>query len=247
MDSTTLIGLIFMLVLGPAVGNYACSVVYRLPRGQTPFEKKPYCGHCGEMLQPRDLFPIISYLMTKGKCRFCGDPIRMSYLIIELLCLAVFIANFLILGMSEQFILFTAFSVFLIIMVMIDFHEGFLSSFMYVLAFCVMGIIHSTQVETIYPWLQSGFVCLFVAAMLWQASRKGKGTLPVVPHWVWLSGLVGVSFPLFLFGTSLFTPIAFGLALLFYGIQRAITKWRSTSPAFCLSIYICWLLLAIQP
>src|SRR5690349_8076964 len=111
MDFDIVAGLIFMCVLGPAVGNYACSVVYRLPRSQTPFEKKPYCGHCGTMLKPIDLFPLISFILTRGKCRYCGDPIRASYFVIELLCLAVFIINFLSLGMSDSFLLLTAFSV----------------------------------------------------------------------------------------------------------------------------------------
>jgi leader peptidase (prepilin peptidase) / N-methyltransferase len=69
-----IIGIIWMLVLGPAVGNYACSVVYRLPRGKTPFERHPYCGHCNADLKPIDLFPIWSWLSTKGKCRFGARP-----------------------------------------------------------------------------------------------------------------------------------------------------------------------------
>lgn len=52
-----LCGIILMLAIGPAVGNYACSVVYRLPRGKTPFERHPYCGHCNADLKPIDLFP----------------------------------------------------------------------------------------------------------------------------------------------------------------------------------------------
>ena len=47
-----LIGIVCMVVIGPAVGNYACSVVYRLPRGKTPFERHPFCGHCNADLKP---------------------------------------------------------------------------------------------------------------------------------------------------------------------------------------------------
>lgn len=236
MDSFTLAGLIFMIVLGPAVGNYACSVVYRLPRGQTPFEKKPYCGHCGAMLQPRDLFPIVSFLMTRGKCRFCGDPIRLSYFVIELLCLVLFVANFLLLGMSENFLLLTAFAVFLIILVFIDYHDHFLSSFMLTLALLTAGLNRTLMDGTIYPWFQGGFVCLFGAAMLWQAGRKGKGVLSEVPHWVWLSGLIGVALP------SALWLLALGLAGLLYLLQRICNCWKSTSAAFCLSIYAVMLL-----
>ncbi|MFZ8393333.1 prepilin peptidase, partial [Staphylococcus aureus] len=75
-----------MLVLGPAVGNYACSVVFRLPRGQTPFERHPFCGHCNADLKPVDLFPILSWLSTRGRCRYCGGEIPALYTVVELIC-----------------------------------------------------------------------------------------------------------------------------------------------------------------
>lgn len=240
MDTFTLAGLIFMFVLGPAIGNYACSVVYRLPRGQTPFEKKPYCGHCGNMLQPRDLFPLLSFLMTRGKCRFCGDPIRLSYFVIELLCLVLFVTNFLLIGMSESFLLITAMSVFLIILVFIDYHDGFLSNFMLTLSILMAGLYRTLMDETIYPWFQGGVVCLFLAAMIWQATRKGKGVLRDVPHWVWLSALVGGALP------SLLWPYALVLSLFLYGVQRTCTHWKSSSPAICLTVYVLMLLFHIN-
>ena len=45
-----LAGLIWSVALGFAAGNYACSLVYRLPRGRLLLDKKPYCGSCGTML-----------------------------------------------------------------------------------------------------------------------------------------------------------------------------------------------------
>jgi len=231
MSFETLAGLILMCVLGPAVGNYACSVVYRLPRQQTPFEKKPYCGHCGAMLKPIDLFPLLSYLMTRGKCRYCGDPIRASYFVIELLCLLVFISNFLTFGISEYFLLLTSYSVFLIIVVFIDYHEGFLSNFMLTLAIATIGVFRALNESTIYPWIQGGFVGLFLAAIVWQALRRGKGTLPEVPHWVWLAGLIGASLP------AAYWLIAVVLSLVFYGLQRCVSAWRSPTPAVCLALY----------
>lgn len=231
MSFDTIAGLILMCVLGPAVGNYACSVVYRLPRGQTPFEKRPYCGHCGAMLKPIDLFPIISYLLTRGKCRYCSDPIRGSYFVIEVLCLLVFVGNYLSFGLSESFILLSSYAVFLIILSFIDYHEGFLSNFMLTLAFGTIGVFRVLHEGTIYPWIQGGFVGLFIAALVWQASRQGKGTLLEVPHWVWLCGLIFASLPIE------YAFIAVGLAAFFYCLQRIASRWRSPTAAICLSLY----------
>ena len=116
-------GIILMAVVGPAIGNYATSVVYRLPFGQTPFEKNPYCGHCGTMLQPKDLFPIFSYLSTRGKCRYCGGKIRSSFTWIEVSCGIVFITDFLVFGVSELFLLVTALATFMITLAALEYHE----------------------------------------------------------------------------------------------------------------------------
>lgn len=223
-------GLIFMCVLGPAVGNYACSIVYRLPRGQTPFEKKPYCGHCNAMLQPIDLFPLLSFILTRGKCRYCKGSIPFIYFFIELACLVLFVVNFLLLGMSQEFILLTALGVFLIIIVAIDVSSGFISSYMMTLALSTAALYRTSLEPTIYPWFQSGFAWLFFAAMMWQISRKGKGVLAEVPQFVWLSTLFGVCLP------PPYSFVAALAALTVWILQRITCPYRSPSAAICVSV-----------
>lgn len=224
-------GLIFMCVLGPAVGNYACSIVYRLPRGQTPFEKKPYCGHCNAMLQPIDLFPLLSFLLTAGKCRYCKGKIPSIYFFIELACLILFVGNFLLLGMSQDFILLTALGVFLIVIVAIDVNSGFISSYMMTLSLSTAALYRTSLEPTIYPWFQAGFAWLFFAAMIWQISRRGKGVLADVPQYVWLSTLFGVCLP------APYSLVAVIAALGLWILQRVICSVRSPSAAMCFSVF----------
>ena len=115
-----LAGVVWMLVLGSAVGNYACSVVYRLPRGKTPFERHPYCGHCNADLKPVDLFPIISWLKTGGKCRYCGGEVPAVYTVIEIVCAAVLVTYFLRFSISEPFLLYSGYGVFVVILAAIN-------------------------------------------------------------------------------------------------------------------------------
>jgi len=51
-----LCGIIWSLAVGFAIGNYACSLVHRLPRGRLILDKPPYCGHCGTLLATKDKF-----------------------------------------------------------------------------------------------------------------------------------------------------------------------------------------------
>ena len=165
---TTLYGLIFMLVLGPAVGNYACSVVYRLPRGKTPFERSPFCGHCNADLKPIDLFPILSWCMTRGRCRYCAGPIPSVYTVIEVACGAVFVAYFLHFGIGEPFLLYTAYAVFVIILAAIHWQQGWIAATIYSYAFACIALARTLAEHTIYGTVQSAFVMLMVMVAMWR-------------------------------------------------------------------------------
>lgn len=198
MEPLLLIGLVWMIVLGPAVGNYACSVVYRLPLGKTPFERHPFCGHCNADLKPKDLFPILSWLSTKGKCRYCRGAIPGMYTVIELACLFLFVANYLMFGMGEEFLLLTAFGVFAIILAAIEWQKGWLSSSIYGFAF-TFAALYSTLLEgSIFGWVQD-FVMLMVlglAAQRLASAISRRQFVPFEAHWIWWLALLGVAVPI---------------------------------------------------
>jgi len=45
-----------------------------------------HCTHCKKPLKPWHNIPIISYLVLRGKCAFCGVKISMRYPLVELIC-----------------------------------------------------------------------------------------------------------------------------------------------------------------
>ncbi|OYW12920.1 MAG: hypothetical protein B7X02_03175, partial [Rhodospirillales bacterium 12-54-5] len=183
MDTFTLCGLIMMLVLGPAVGSYTCSVVYRLPRGRTPFECHAFCGHCNAALQPIDLAPILSWLMTKGKCRYCGGEVPAVYFVLELLCLAIFITYFLHFSISEPFLLYTSYAVFVAILAAIEWQQGWISSSIYGYALTCVMLARTLAEHTIYGAIKGGVVMLvLVLAIKRLAGNKAD---PFTKPWVW--------------------------------------------------------------
>jgi prepilin signal peptidase PulO-like enzyme (type II secretory pathway) len=197
LDTSTLMGLVWMLVLGPAVGNYACSVVYRLPLGRTPFERHPFCGSCNADLKPIDLFPILSYCLTGGKCRYCAAKIPGIYTIIELACLLIFVANFLVFGISEAFLLYTAGGVFVVILAAIQLQQGWLAATIYSYAWACVLLARTVDERSIYPAVQ-GFVVAMVLALaahfLWS---KIKRTTPRIDTpFVWWAALTGLVVPM---------------------------------------------------
>jgi len=190
----TLIGLIFMCVLGPAVGNYACSVVYRLPRGQTPFERHPFCGHCNADLKPIDLAPILSWCLTRGQCRYCTGLIPGIYTVIELVCAAIFITYFLQFGVSEQFLLYVAYGTFVVILAAIHWQQGWISSSIFGYAFTMVALARTLAEHTIYGWVQGAFVMLVIMLALMRLG--GNKTSPFSTAFVWWFELRGALLPM---------------------------------------------------
>jgi leader peptidase (prepilin peptidase)/N-methyltransferase len=71
--------------IGTYFGSFLNVVVYRMPRGLSLL--KPvysYCPKCRTQLGLSDLIPIFSWLSTKGRCRYCGQPIAARYMWVEI-------------------------------------------------------------------------------------------------------------------------------------------------------------------
>lgn len=90
-------------IIGSMLGSFFTLVVYRLPLKQNITYKRSYCPICNHALEFLDLIPIISFIALKGKCRYCGEKIKIRYLIFEILSGTVF----LLLTMSFKLNIYT--------------------------------------------------------------------------------------------------------------------------------------------
>ena len=80
----TVTGLAF--VLGLIVGSFANVPIHRWPRGGTVTEpKRSACPGCSEPIRPLDNVPVVSWLVLRGRCRACEEPISVRYPLIEAL------------------------------------------------------------------------------------------------------------------------------------------------------------------
>ncbi len=82
-------GLIF--IIGTLFGSFSTLAVYRIPLGENIVYKHSFCPNCKSKLHFKDLIPIISYLALGGKCAYCGQKIRIRYLLLEVLSGLVFL------------------------------------------------------------------------------------------------------------------------------------------------------------
>lgn len=54
------------------------------------------CPHCHHTLAAKDLVPVLSWLLLRGKCRYCHTPISWQYPLVELLTATVFVISYLL-------------------------------------------------------------------------------------------------------------------------------------------------------
>ncbi len=67
------------LVAAPAIGSFLGVLAERLPAGRAIALARSACDHCGHALAPRDLVPILSWAVQRGRCRYCGVFLGLFY------------------------------------------------------------------------------------------------------------------------------------------------------------------------
>ncbi|MCL4392585.1 prepilin peptidase [Patescibacteria group bacterium] len=104
MSILILVILLFSFLLGAIVGSFLNATVLRV-RGKESFVKgRSYCPHCKHSLSLFDLIPIFSFLVLKGRCRYCKENISIQYLLMEIITGIIFLLYFNFVGISFIFL-----------------------------------------------------------------------------------------------------------------------------------------------
>lgn len=109
-----------IFIIGLAVGSFLNVCIWRMPRRESVITPRSHCVSCGRTIPWYDNIPLLSFLLLRGRCRFCGKPISFLYFIVELLTAAVFLLNLIYFGLSVKFIVFSALMAALIVISFID-------------------------------------------------------------------------------------------------------------------------------
>ncbi|MCL4220720.1 MAG: A24 family peptidase [Phycisphaerales bacterium] len=95
--------LLFMFAYGACVGSLVNVLVYRLPRGMGVVRPASKCPNCGTKLTFRENIPILGWLLLRGKCRFCKQPISVEYPLVETAVALLFATLYLLFfGLPEM-------------------------------------------------------------------------------------------------------------------------------------------------
>lgn len=76
-------------LLGAVIGSFIATLFVRWPQNKSVLTGRSACDHCATHLQPRDLLPVVSFIVLRGKCRECGSAINRDHVTIEILSMLI--------------------------------------------------------------------------------------------------------------------------------------------------------------
>jgi leader peptidase (prepilin peptidase)/N-methyltransferase len=110
-----------LLIFGLLIGSFLNVCIYRLPQHQSIVTPSSHCMTCNIRLKPWNLIPIISYLLSRGRCHYCGAKFSARYAIVELLTAILFVWCLHTFGLSLALVKAMMLTCFLLVITFIDY------------------------------------------------------------------------------------------------------------------------------
>ena len=111
---------VIVALFGLFIGSFLNVCIYRIQKGESIVWPPSHCPKCTKALKPWDNIPVISYLILKGRCRYCTEPISVRYPVVELLSALLAVSLLYRFGMSVTFLIYYLWACVLIIITFID-------------------------------------------------------------------------------------------------------------------------------
>ena len=185
--------LLVYTLLGLIVGSFLNVCIYRIPLRKSVIFPGSSCPRCGKPIRPYDNIPVISYLLLRGKCRFCRGSVSIQYPVVELLTGAAFLACALTWEFASPTFVNSLFLCIIIILVFTDYHHRILPNVL-TLPGVAAGILLSPLQSELY---YSNWLSWNAASLVWPGNPAA-----VLP---WIGSLLGAvvgSAPLLLLGVG---------------------------------------------
>lgn len=111
---------LIIFILGTIIGSFLNVCIYRIPKNQSIAYPPSHCTSCKSNLKWYDLIPILSYVLLKGRCRYCREKVSARYLIIEFLTGILYVLVYIRYGVTLDTIKYIIMISILIVIGMID-------------------------------------------------------------------------------------------------------------------------------
>lgn len=107
-------------LLGLVMGSFLNCLAWRMTHGESVLHGRSHCTSCGHVLGPADLVPVLSWVFSRGRCRYCGERVSWRYPATEVLCAVMYLSIVLCYGPTLQAIELIAFASVLLVLSLTD-------------------------------------------------------------------------------------------------------------------------------
>jgi leader peptidase (prepilin peptidase)/N-methyltransferase len=228
---------ILLIIGGLILGSFLNTIIYRLPNQHSLLKHRSFCIHCSNKLQIKDLFPLVSYIVLKGRCRYCGERIPWRYPLVELLTAMVILFCYSTFGFSPLFYKYIFVFASLIAISFIDTEEGIIPNSLVLLLFCwciIWQVIYPEfeALPAAYGLLIGGGLFYIIAVL--SKGGMGGGDIKLMAL---LGFAVGYPIVFVVFILAFMLGAIIGVALLILG-RKTRKDTLPFGPFLCLAYFI---------
>lgn len=237
--------LICLFVIGTCMGSFYLLVASRLVVEKSIIKPSSHCEYCNQKLKWYDLIPVISYLLNKGKCRYCKESLAISYLLVEIITGLAFSGSYMLFADFNYGFFISLVIVSLIIIISItDFKHLIIPDQVLITATIIISlvILYFFGINELLISLLSGLVCFgfmylvkIIGDYTFKTDSMGGADIKLMFIAGLIVGIVPSAIVLFI-ASVLAMPVA-----IFY-VTKKKTNILPFGPFIIVAIYIVFLL-----
>lgn len=163
-------------MIGIVFGSFFNVVGLRIQEKKMFEHKRSYCPHCHHTLSAKELIPILSFLIQKGKCRHCNNRISSFYPLMEFVTGCLFAYCYLRLGFQIELLTSVLMVSMFMILMITDLKYMLIPNriLLFFLPFFVVLRVLRPMENWWSPWI-GGLVGFGIIALIIIVSKGGMG------------------------------------------------------------------------
>jgi leader peptidase (prepilin peptidase)/N-methyltransferase len=196
---------VFAFIFGLCIGSFLNVCIFRLPASQSITRPRSHCPNCNELIRFYDNFPVLSYLVLRGRCRFCKEKISFRYPVVEILSGLFALVTYLKYGLSLEALIYYVFVSALIVITFIDIDHQIIPDIItlpgiplfFIAGFAMPGITYIDSIIGILAGGGSLFLVAWIYHLVTKKEGMGGGDIKLLAMIGALIGWQGVLFTIF--------------------------------------------------
>ena len=205
---------VYALLAGMVFGSFFMVIAMRVPLGESIITPRSYCHYCKYVLKPKELIPIISFCIQRGRCTNCKRKISTLYVVFELITGMIYLLTVYMIGVERELIIVLSLFSLLLIISVTDYIYMLIPN--RILAWFACLLILECAFIPLVTWIDSivGSCVIFILLYCMQKiypEGLGGGDIKLLSLLGFIVGLKGIFIVLFL--ASCFSLCFFGAGL----------------------------------